>query len=75
LYEYNFPMPFAENFQEAPLLKRLGKGPANAKEYAANVSDTIQNPIGKRAPAYIDFAALEQKLNQYLAQKRSKQGT
>ena len=72
LYEYNFPMPFAGDFQRAPLLKRLGKAPGNAKEYAANVADTIQNPIGRRAPANIDFAALGQKLDQYLEQKRDR---
>jgi len=69
LYEYNFPMPYAGNFQEAPLLKRLGKAPGNPKEYAENVADTIQNPIGKRAASTIDFDALAKTLDQYLDER------
>ena len=32
LFEYNFPMPYADDFKKAPLYKEIGEGPRNVAE-------------------------------------------
>lgn len=69
LFEYNFPMPYAEDFRQAPLFKELGTAPANAKEYDANISEIMVNPLGKRASANLDLDGWKRGLDQFLAEK------
>lgn len=54
LFEYNFPMPYADDFKKAPRYKEIGEGPRNVAEYDANIADVMENPIGKRAPENMD---------------------
>ena len=48
LFEYNFPMPYADDFRKAPLYQKLGTAPENADEYDENVIPIGANTIGKR---------------------------
>ena len=72
LFEYKFPMPYAQDLTQAPLYKELGEGPRNADEYDANTAKLIDNPIGKRAeatPTEEDVATYQKTLDVFLNSK------
>lgn len=70
LFEYNFPMPYADDFKKAPLYKEIGEGPRNVAEYDANIADVMENPIGKRAPENMDVDTWQKNLDDFLASKK-----
>lgn len=73
LYEYNFPMPFADDFRKAPLFKDMGigQGPGtSAEEYDAQIAPIVENPIGKRAPEPMDIEGWQKNLDEFLASKK-----
>lgn len=70
LFEYNFPMPYADDFKKAPLYKEIGEGPKNAAEYDANIAEVVENPIGKRAPENMDVDTWQKNLDEFLASKK-----
>jgi predicted amidohydrolase len=69
LHEFNFPMPYAGDFREAPLLKQLGDAPGNPAEYDENIKEIWKGPIGRRAPKKIDFDTIKENLARYLDEK------
>ena len=69
LFEYNFPMPFADDFRKAPLFEMLGIGPANAAEYDENVKETGAGSIGIRAEEHLDLEGWQKNLDEFLASK------
>ena len=72
LYEYNFPMPYADNFRNAPLYKDMGIGdaPGNADEYDANISGVVEKSIGKRAIEELDVGTWKKNLKQFLDERK-----
>lgn len=70
LFEYNFPMPYADDFKKAPLYKEIGEGPRNVEEYDANIADVMENPIGKRAPENMDVDTWQKNLDDFLASRK-----
>ncbi|MEA4923543.1 MAG: carbon-nitrogen hydrolase family protein [Eubacteriaceae bacterium] len=66
LFEYDFPMPYADDFKKAPLYKQLGIGPANSEAYDENVRDIGGVSIGKRVHADIDLKCLQKNLDDFL---------
>lgn len=70
LYEYNFPMPYADDVRKAPLFQSLGSAPSNADAYDENIKDIFENPIGRRAAKDIDVDQLEAKLAAFLQEKK-----
>lgn len=73
LYEYNFPMPFADDFRKAPLFKDMGigQGPGTSpEEYDAEIASVVENPIGKRAPEPLDVELWQKNLDEFLASKK-----
>ena len=72
LFEYNFPMPYADDFRKAPLYKDLGIAPGNADEYDANVAEIMGEPIGKRAIEEMDVETWQKNLDEFLEKKKAK---
>ncbi len=70
LFEYNFPMPYADDFKKAPLYEAIGEGPVNAAEYDENIKDVMENPIGKRAPESMDVDTWQKNLDDFLTSKK-----
>ena len=70
LFEYNFPMPYADDFKKAPLYKEIGEGPRNVAEYDENIKDVMENPIGKRAPENMDVDTWQKNLDDFLASRK-----
>ena len=70
LFEYNFPMPSADDFKKAPLYQEIGEGPRTVAEYDENIKDVMENPIGKRAPANMDVDTWQKNLDDFLASRK-----
>ena len=70
LFEYNFPMPYADDFKKAPHYKEIGEGPQNVAEYDENIKDVMENPIGKRAPENMDVDTWQKNLDDFLASRK-----
>ena len=70
LFEYNFPMPYADDFKKAPLYREIGEGPRNVAEYDENIKDVMENPIGKRAPENMDVDTWQKNLDDFLASRK-----
>lgn len=70
LFEYNFPMPYGDDFTKAPLYEQLGIAPRNADEYEKNVAAVIENPIGRRASASMEVEDWKKNLDEFLARKK-----
>lgn len=69
LFEYNFPMPYADDFRKAPLYKDLGIGPRHAKDYDKNIEEVVDNPIGKRSlGSDIDTDKIQANLDKFLSE-------
>lgn len=69
LYEYNFPMPYANDVRKAPVFADLGEAPKNALEYDENISDIFENPIGQRAGKDLNLEEIEKTLSLFLDEK------
>ena len=71
LYEYNFPMPYADDFRKAPIYKDMGigNGPGNAVEYDENVKEEMGEPIGRRMEEPMDVEGWQKNLDEFLAKK------
>lgn len=69
LFEYNFPMPYGDDFTKAPLYKELGIGPEGADGYDEEIADVVENPIGKRAIEELDVETWQKNLDEYLTEK------
>lgn len=70
LFEYNFPMPYGDDFTKAPLYEQLGIAPRNADEYEKNVAAVMENPIGRRASASMEVEDWKKNLDEFLARKK-----
>lgn len=70
LFEYNFPMPYADDFRKAPLFEKLGTAPRNADEYDANMREVEGTPIGRRAEEDLPIEEWQRKLDEFLAERK-----
>ena len=69
LFEYNFPMPYADDFRQAPLYAKLGIAPGNADEYDTNVHPVGANTIGTRYVADLPIEEWQSNLDEFLSKK------
>lgn len=70
LFEYNFPMPYGDDFTKAPLFKQLGIAPGNADEYDENVKGAGADSIGYRLMPKLDLEGWQKKLDDFLASRK-----
>lgn len=70
LFEYNFPMPYADDFRKAPLFEKLGTAPRNAEEYDDNIRKITGEPIGRRAEEVLPIDEWQKKLDDFLAKRK-----
>lgn len=70
LFDYNFPMPYADDFRKSPLFEKLGVAPHNAAEYDEEVREIMGEPIGRRAEENLPVEEWQKNLDQFLASRK-----
>lgn len=69
VFEYNFPMPYADDFRKAPLFKELGFAPGNANEYDENIKEIVGENISKRYEPELPLEQWQKNLDEFYAKR------
>lgn len=72
VFEYNFPMPYADDFRKAPLFEKLGIAPANAAEYEENVREVMGENISTMYEPELPLEAWAEELSEFYEERKNR---